>query len=604
MIARNVNIVTDKAAAFKLIQYGAKQTALELGGTTTVKSGNGVLARTVSENGGRGPILIDMRDKAQAEGDIGADRQDTAAPNVNITVRDDAAWTGRTYYSPTVTGHAVQVDVRDRGTWFVNNDSSVTALGLSGNGRIAFTGPQSTLLDVKGDLKGSGGLLDMRVDTSNGITDRLTIGGKVEGKHGLLVRNSGKEANIKTMPAMITAGQKGEGDFALKNKGQIVEAGVYQYRLNKAEGEAGGDAWRLVYAGEKPVPPAPPPKPGPKPDPKPGPKPGPGPQPQPDPQPAPPPQPAPAPDVDPSLSTQARAVVNTAGLGTSFNLWNAERGMMASRLDEVGRDNAATGFWMRNLGTRQTIDNGLGDAFSQKLAGMRLGADRSFMTEQGRWVLGGLAGYTRADRNLGDGGKGKTDSYQAGLYGAYIADDGTFVSTGLTYNRLNNKYNSIGTDGSSSRAAYNRNGLGLSLDAGRRFGFQDGWFLEPRMGADYLHLGSANFDSNDGMSVRTGSGTVLQARAALKLGRDIEIDKGMVTPYVRVGVAKAWANNGDVVANGITLSPGMGGTRFEVGGGVMLNVAKRHSLYADYRYTRGQGYKQPAAVEVGYRYQF
>ncbi|WP_233233413.1 autotransporter outer membrane beta-barrel domain-containing protein [Bordetella sp. LUAb4] len=306
------------------------------------------------------------------------------------------------------------------------------------------------------------------------------------------------------------------------------------------------------------------------------------------------------PSID-DVVTSINGVITNLGMGPAFHQWNTERGVLESRLGELGQRTAETGVWVRGLGAKQSIGHGV-PAVRQDLGGIRLGWDQTIAAQDGRWIWGVLAGYSRANRNLGLGNKATADSYSAGLYGGYLADNGAFGTAALTYNRLGNKVK-LNSDFLGANTSYDNNAAGLALDAGRRFGFEQGWFLEPRAGLDFFYLGKTQRERGNNMWVTATDGSVTQARAALKLGREVELSNGTITPYVRVGVAKAWAHSSKDDFQTVS-KYGVGGARMEVGGGVAANLGKSHSLFADYTYSSGKGFKQPVAVLAGYRYQW
>jgi len=301
------------------------------------------------------------------------------------------------------------------------------------------------------------------------------------------------------------------------------------------------------------------------------------------------------------VMTSIDGVITNLSMGPAFHLWNVERGVLESRLGELGQRPAGAGVWVRGHGAHQSFGSGT-PALRQRLGGVSLGWDQSIAAQNGRWVWGVLAGYSRANRDLGVGNKATVDSYQAGVYGGYLADNGAFGTAALTYNRLANKVK-MNSDFLGAHPSYDNNAAGLALDAGRRFGFEQGWFLEPRAGLDFFYLGKTEGQSGKNLWAHAPDGSVTQARAALKLGREVELANGTITPYVRVGVAKAWAHSSDDGFKAVS-KYSLGGARVEVGGGVAANLGKNHSLFADYTYSSGKGFKQPVAVMAGYRYQW
>lgn len=343
------------------------------------------------------------------------------------------------------------------------------------------------------------------------------------------------------------------------------------------------------------------PESAPEPAPEPAPGPDAGPQPAPQPQPAPaPPRPSKA-----NLSSTASAVVNTTNVGTLALIRDAERQAYARRFEELQADSAESTVWVQGLGMRQKLDNGLGRDFSQNLSGFTVGADRPIDVASGRWHVGTMAGHTDVRRSFGDEGNGKTRSLHAGAYARFKHCSGVYAHGAVTFNHFDNRLTAVGSDGRAARARYHANGIGASLEGGRRVDLPSGWFLQPTAGADYFALAGARFRTSNGMTVKADRASAWQVRGAVRAGRDIALHNGSsLSPYVQVGWVQQLGAKSTVVANNQTLRSDTSGGRLETRVGVTAQIAKQHAVYADYGHAKGSRYAQPWSATAGYRYSF
>ncbi|MFY3201065.1 autotransporter outer membrane beta-barrel domain-containing protein [Achromobacter xylosoxidans] len=435
--------------------------------------------------------------------------------------------------------------------WLMTGSSQVATLRNSGT--VSFAPGDFKTLTVSGDLSG-GGLFEMNTDLGALQGDMLVVGGTATGDHRILVRDAGTEPSAAGQHLEIVRTEGGDARFSLANRGQVVEAGTYRYALQTSD-TVGGRAsdWSLVNTGK--------------------------------------------------LSGAANAAVNTGGIGTMQGIWYAEMSTLVKRLGELRLGQDEGGPWARGFGQRQLIDNGGGRAFSQNIGGMEFGADTRKLVDGGRWYLGGMAGYSRADRDFDDEGKGNTDSYHVGAYATYIADSGWYVDAVAKVNHMRNDFKIQGTDGAAVDGDYRSNGVGMSLEAGRQIALNNGWFVEPQVQATVFHAGGGSYTASNGLRVDAESGNSVQLRAGSLFGKRIALGNGNeIQPYVKAAWIQELDGKSDVHTNGIATRTDLGGGRALVGAGVIGTVGQRHRLYADYEYQNGSGFESPWAVNVGYRY--
>jgi outer membrane autotransporter protein len=297
--------------------------------------------------------------------------------------------------------------------------------------------------------------------------------------------------------------------------------------------------------------------------------------------------------------------VNTSSFASTQRIWNAEIGALGLRADALRGGATGPGLWIDGFGGRQLLDNGTGRAFSQKLDGFHIGADRVVPMLGGRWNAGVAAGYSKTRRDFGDEGKGRTTGVHAGVYAGLQYDNGFFAQGAISAGRFNNHVNAVGSDYRTATAHYGNSGVGLSLTAGKRWDLSRGWFVEPQVGVDYFYLGDASYRTSSGMKVHARSADSVQLRTAVRLGKRMDLaNGGDITPYVQIGGVQELGGSSRTTLNGIDLDSRTAGTRFETSVGISANLGERHTLFAGYSYAKAGNYQQPWAVNAAYRYAF
>ncbi|MCB2255484.1 autotransporter outer membrane beta-barrel domain-containing protein [Pseudomonas chlororaphis] len=550
-----------------------------IGGSAT---GNGLLldVQAMESTAARDVQLNAQR--SYLEGDVRLD-----SGSASIALRDHSLLSGALLDNA---GRSVdRLSLDDSSQWRLRDNSRVAQ--LDNRGRVSFgpAGSAFKVLDVSGNLSGAG-LFEMRTDLGAGLGDLLRIGGTVEGRHQVLVNNSGAEPSADGGALKLIQSDGGPGTFELANRDQLVDAGTYRYALksNDPTGERPGD-WSLFRVGQVPPP-------DPKPDPKPDPDPDPGITPEPPPGPVTPP-------VADSLSTAANAAIDTSAASTVQAIWQAEQATLARRLGELRQGQDQGGVWIRGFGERQKLDNRGGRAFAQTVDGLQVGADLALPVDGGRWYVGGMTGTSNVDRRFPGDGKGTADSYHVGAYATWLDDRGWYVDGVLKANRIQQDFKVSATDGQPVKARTQQNAIGLSVEAGRQITFGEGWFVEPQVGGTLLHARGADYRTSNGLQVDAGSGNSKQLRVGSRVGRRYPLPDGStVQPYVKLGHTQEFDGRSTVRTNGIATRTDLSGGRDELGLGISASLGSRHHLYADYEHVSGSTLDKPWSVSLGYRY--
>jgi outer membrane autotransporter protein len=258
--------------------------------------------------------------------------------------------------------------------------------------------------------------------------------------------------------------------------------------------------------------------------------------------------------------------------------------------------------WFRASTHRIDAEAGVvGAAFKQVSYDITAGIDRAFAQGKGVFLLGGYASMTRSHRDHAiHSSESSSDGIGGGLYATWLRKSGWHLDLIAKYHSYENTVDARNDDRRVTRAEYNSDAFGGSIELGRRLQGRRLWF-EPALQAGAGWFGSneytANSTSGKSMRISVDSATVWQYRAQLRGGADF----GRWQPYVRIGEARNATSGGKVHSDPYEYTPNFDGWRFEAGAGFTLMVDERTMLYVDYEYNKAAEYERPWAFNLGFR---
>ncbi|MDD0977143.1 autotransporter outer membrane beta-barrel domain-containing protein [Pseudomonas fontis] len=544
---------------------------------TSASSGRGVLLNAIAGSSTHGALTRLGLTNSQVAGDINSD----ALSTTDVSLAGGSVLTGAIR-----NGNDVSVD--DSSQWLLSDSSSVNSLSNFGTLAFAPTTGFKQLL-VQGDLSGDGRFL-MNTDLASGLGDLLVIQGQTLGNSTLLVADTGYEPAAAEGRLMLVDGNGGPGGFTLL--GGSVDAGAFRYVLAQD-----GDDWVLINKASAPEPETPEVPEVPE-------------VPEipeipevlevvdPDPEPSVPvvvaPQPA-------ALSKGANAAV--AQQTARAALWSAETASLGQHMSDL-RLSKGAGVWVKSTQQHQQFDPSTSRAFEQTLKGVQVGADKAISYDGGTLYVGGLIGIGESRQQFGEGTKGTVDSRTLGVYGAWLDASGLYVGAQFKYSRFDNRVEVLDNLGGKSTGRFNNDAYGASVEVGKRFELDHGWFVEPQIQVSAGRIKGGNYTQDNGLQVQAGAVDTLQSRVGAMVGTQVSLGAGVtLQPYVKAGWVSEHAGDARVRVNGHKLKAALPGDRAEVGIGGVLNLGDKHQVSLQADYADGQGIKQPWAVTVGYRFE-
>ncbi|MDR1146674.1 MAG: autotransporter outer membrane beta-barrel domain-containing protein [Verrucomicrobiales bacterium] len=545
---------------------------------------------TVSGGAGAGELVFDYSGS-------GAFANDVDGARLALTKRGDghAALTGSVTHGGVTTIEAGTLEISsaftgtggvvNHGTLLLGGDGKVFTTGrLDNHGLVSFKNLGDTYYidELTGD-----GAFRMDVDLVTGVADQLIISGDADGQHTLLLTNVGALPTGDEAPlTLVTVGGVNRAEFS-GNLG----VGLWNYGVNNTPGgmvlqrDGGVSALGAIVSG----------------------------------------QPA----------AQAAAwFVQMDSLRQRFDALRMTEHFAATPALDTGHDSVAaslafvgsayaksvvqpaaadagvkqiaqtflTNVWVRGYGGEQDVKKKVaGRAAEQTTYGTDLGGDLAWRLDADNHLHTGLfAGYGRGEVNYHADGHADTDNFYGGVYLAWLHRAGWFADAVLKGQHLSDKIHAD-NGGQTYDASYSNFGFGGELTGGRCFALDDGWFVQPQAGVDWLHLPGKNYRADDTVSVRASAADFVQFRGDVMLGRVVQTNRGILQLYLKLGVADTVSGGGKI--NG-DLRANADGLTARAGTGLAWQLDASNQLHLDYEAAAGDKYTQPWSLSAGYLHQF
>lgn len=552
--ALNSGVVNVKDSSMSLAEGGYSVYAMNAGtvnlsGKTIINAGT-TSGYALATKGGNS--IINVIDRAIINGNIFASG---AGSSINLDTTQGSVLTGYTTIDTAAPGASLNIKMAD-GIWNMTDDSQVNNLVLN-NATINFSKAGYETLTVD-SLSGTNGLFNVRTDIVGQQSDLIVVNGTAEGTYKLNVTNSGSSATTGNETLVVIKTDNNQANFSLVNK---VELGAYEYGLRNVAGSPNDYELYASGSGNKPT-----------------------------------------------LATTAQAAGSFLNIGYLTNY--IENQTLLQRLGDLRNSEAmglkGDGFWMKGFGGKLNSFSGTAlDKFDMTYTGTQLGIDKQIATQNGRLLVGAMAGFTRTNPNYRQGnGDGK--NYTAGLYATYLLDNGLYVDTVLKYNSMRNHFNVKDTAGQSVKGTGKTQGVSLSTEVGKRFWVSSnhqGLYFEPQAQLSYGYQSGDTVHSTNGLKVGLSHYNSTLGRVSGIVGYQIQ-GANPINVYLKTGVVREMSGGANYRFNdGIKNGHSFRSNWFDNGVGVNININKKHNIYAEADYSTGNHFDN-AMLNVGYRYSF
>ncbi|CCN20514.1 autotransporter [Bordetella bronchiseptica MO211] len=154
-----------------------------------------------------------------------------------------------------------------------------------------------------------------------------------------------------------------------------------------------------------------------------------------------------------------------------------------------------------------------------------------------------------------------------------------------------------------NRGRYRGNGVGASLELGKRFTWPGAWYVEPQLEVAAFHAQGADYTASNGLRIKDDGTNSMLGRVGLHVGRQFDLGDGrVVQPYMKLSWVQEFDGKGTVRTNDIRHKVRLDGGRTELAVGVASQLGKHGSLFGSYEYAKGSRQTMPWTFHIGYRY--
>lgn len=454
-------------------------------------------------------------------------------------------------------------------TWVMTDSSTITGLSSSGgglslsNGQVIFAAQGTTYKVLTASALSGSGVFELNTSLNQGggstQSDLVHITGNASGSYQLGINNTdgvGAKTQGDGIRVVQLDGASNSASFGLRRP---VVAGAYEYFLYQG-GAADADDWYLrsdLMAST----------------------------------------PSTEPDSNPPTAYNPSVAGYAVGAHINRQYGFDSIGTLYQRVGDqmVSGDKAGINqtSWIRVAGGEQKLQPGR-FKYDADTWFAQFGSDlyQSINADGSRTHAGVMATLGQTNVGAGDSlrsqrpglsdhtGSMTAKAYGAGAYFTHYLEDASYLDVVGQFNHYSNDYSSI----YGSTASQNANGVTLSVEAGKPFKHDSGWYVEPQIQVMYQHLRSS--DLNDGTvdvkGVKDSSGLV-RLGARVGYGDDAS---SRARPYLTVNVLSNIGDAPEVDVDGVKIRNDYSQRWAEVGGGITGQVAENISIYADLHYQR------------------
>lgn len=437
------------------------------------------------------------------------------------------------------------IDARSR--FDMVNDSSVGALSLQ-DGLVNLRGGNGDYRILTASSLDGTGTFVLGTDLARQQNDLVNIEGMANGSFGLDIVNTGIEPVVGDSAQRVVHTEGGAAQFTLLGLTGLADMGAYSYELERR-----ADDWYLVQAS--------------------------------------------TPIISPS------AQVAIAVFSAAPTVWYGEMSTLRSRMGELRQGYGQGGFWARTYGNKYSVSTADQVSYQQTQQGVSFGVDTALPTDSGKWLLGMMGGYSNSQLNMRLGSNGRVDSYYVGLYSTWLSDSGYYLDAAIKANRFDNKADVRMSNGAKADGDYSNYGVGATVEVGKHFKLDDGWFVEPYLQASALWIEGEHYSLDNGLEADSNRADSLLGKVGTHVGRTFPLkDSGFVQPYLKLAAAREFARNNDVTINRTRFHDDLSGGRGEIGAGIIAQVSEVLQLHGNIDYSNGKNIEQPWGVNLGVQF--
>ena len=283
----------------------------------------------------------------------------------------------------------------------------------------------------------------------------------------------------------------------------------------------------------------------------------------------------------------------------SYAMWRNTNDSLRSRLGALasGREQA-DGVWARTQAGRFS-----GSGYEGRYNLYQLGFEKQF---KGGSIYGGAIDYGDGSGSYAPGSS-KDNLRSFSLYGIWTAGSGAYTNVTARVGNFSTDLESYGDY--PDKASYKQHAYSLSVEYGKRFDFEAGFFVEPQAQFTLGRLAGIDYTTDRGVNGRIGGMNSAIGRIGFVMGQKIENGSDI---YLKADLLHEFAGERDLQltsdAGGtndiLTKHNDYGDTWFELGLGGNVRISRTGNFYGEVTRGFGGDINKKWSVNAGLRFTF
>ena len=292
---------------------------------------------------------------------------------------------------------------------------------------------------------------------------------------------------------------------------------------------------------------------------------------------------------------------------TLSSLFYAHLSPVYSRIFEKHKkDRHAGGLWTKAIGRR--IEQNFKDGTSSQtdVYGGNIGFDHEVLQDDDYQVrLGVYTSYSHSKQEYNHLGKAEGNTQSYGVYSSLTTKENWFVDVLGAYFTHRQSVNSYTPAGDLVTGKYDTYGWQTTLTAGKRFEFDNDWYLEPHVGAGYMWVNGVRYRTNFNTLIEGSSQDNVKGSVGVNGGKVYQLsEKAKMEVFGKFSLIHDWKSESKVWVADYLMEEDMSSLHYKLGAGVKGSWNENQSAFVEISTHLGSNLDIPYEITLGYQYEF
>ena len=292
---------------------------------------------------------------------------------------------------------------------------------------------------------------------------------------------------------------------------------------------------------------------------------------------------------------------------TLSSLFYAHLSPVYSRIFEKHKkDRHAGGLWTKAIGRR--IEQNFKDGTSSQtdVYGGNIGFDHEVLQDDDYQVrLGVYTSYSHSKQEYNHLGKAEGNTQSYGVYSSLTTKENWFVDVLGAYFTHRQSVNSYTPAGDLVTGKYDTYGWQTTLTAGKRFEFDNDWYLEPHVGVGYMWVNGVRYRTNFNTLIEGSSQDNVKGSVGINGGKVYQLsEKAKMEVFGKFSLIHDWKSESKVLVADYLMEEDMSSLHYKLGAGVKGSWNENQSAFVEISTHLGSNLDIPYEITLGYQYEF